>query len=167
MKKLFPLVLVLLLCFQVNGQKSVNKLIDKMKEHKKAYALTLPGWVIRTGLKIAGDDELRLEKGFQDLIGGIKKLRVLHVEEGVNIENSKLKAIVSQIKEKDGYVDYATVRDQDKLVYVIVKEDKTKIKSLVLLAKDDDGLTILNLKTDLEMEELKRANLSFNKSKKS
>jgi len=166
-KKLFTFLAVFVLCFNLSGQKSVNKLIDKMKEHKHAYAITLPGWLIRTGINVASDDELKFEKGFKDLIGGIRRLRVLHIDEHVEIEKSKMNSIVSQIKEKDGYVDYAMVKDEGNLVQVIVKEEGTRIKSLVLLANSGDGFTILNLKTDIEMEDLKKANLSFNKSKSS
>jgi len=167
MKKLLTFLAVILLCSSLSGQKSVNKLIDKMKEHKHAYAVTLPGWLIRTGINLATEDELKFEEGFKELVGGIKRLRVLYIDEHVSIENGKLKSLVSQIKEKDGYVDYATVREEDNLVHVIVKEDGTKIKSLVLIANSDEGFTILNLRTNIEMEDLKKANLSFNKSKKS
>jgi len=143
----------------------VDKLIDKMKKHKNAYALTLPGWVIRTGVNIATEDELKFERGFKDLIDGIKRLRVIFINEATSIDNGKLRSIVSQIKEKDGYVDYASVKDEGNLVQVIVKEKGSKIKSLVLLASGEDGFTLLNLSTNIEMEDLKKANLSFNKSK--
>lgn len=138
-----------------------------MKEHKHAYAVTLPGWLIRTGLNLAAEDELKFEKGFKDLVGGIKRLRVLYIDDKVTIDNSKMRSLVSQIKEKDGYVDYATVREDSNLVHVIVKEQGTRIKSLVLIANSEEGFTILNLRTDIEMEDLKKANLSFNKSNES
>lgn len=138
-----------------------------MKEHKHAYALTLPGWLIRTGINLAAEEEWKFEAGYSDIVNGIKRLRVLHIDEHVTIENNKLQSIVSQIKEKDGYVDYAVVKEKDNLVNVIVKEKGTRIKSLVVIANTPDGFSILNLKTDIEMEELKNANLSFNKSKKS
>ena len=166
MKKLLTILALVALCASANGQRSVDRLIDKMKEHKDAFALTLPGWLIRTGINIASEDEWKFEPGFQELVGGIKRLRVLHIDEDINIENSKLRSIINKIKEKDGYIDYATVRDNDNLLQVVVKEKGTKIKSLVIVANADDGFTILNLKTDIEMEDLKRANLSFNKSKK-
>ena len=167
MKKLLTFLILVLLCSNISGQRSVNKLIDKMKEHKNAYAVTLPGWLIRTGLNIAAEDELKFEKGFKEIVGGIKRLRVLYIDEKVSIDNSKMRSIVSQIKEKDGYVDYATVKEENNLVNVIVKEEGTRIKSLVIIANGEDGFTILNLRTDIEMEDLKNANLSFNKSKKS
>ena len=106
MKKLLPFLAVLFLCVSLNGQRSVNRLIDKMKEHDHAFALTLPGWLIRTGINLATQEELKFEEGFQDLVDGIKRLRVLYIDEHVEIDNSKLASIVSQLKEKDGYVDY-------------------------------------------------------------
>lgn len=166
MKKLLTLFAIILLCTSLNGQRSVDKLIDKMKEHKRAYALTLPGWLIRTGINIATEDELKFEEGFRELVSGIKRLRVLHIDEGVNIDNSKLNSIVNQMKEKDGYSEYATVKEENNLVKVVVKESGTRIKSLVVISKSEDGFTILNLRTDFDMEDLKRANLSFNKDKK-
>ena len=163
MKKLIFLFVAVLFCLNLSAQQSVNRLMDKMKENNHAYAVTLPGWLVRTGLNIASEDELKFEKGFQELVDGIKRLRVLYIDEKVEINHKMFHSIVTQIKEKDGYVDYAKVREEDNLVHVIVKEEGTRIKSLVLMANSDDGFTILNLRTDLEMDDLKKANLSFNK----
>ena len=164
MKKLL-LLLVCLLSFQaVNGQKSVDKFIDKMKKHKDAYVVTLPGWLLRTGIEIADEDQLKYEPGFQEIVDGIKRLRVLFINKDSNLDNKELKSVINQIKEKDGYVDYATVKDGRNNVHVIVKEDKTRVKSLVLVSSSEDGFTILNLKTDIDMDKLKAANLSFNKN---
>ena len=63
MKKLLSFFLLILLCFPLTGQKSVNKLIDKMKKHDQAFALTLPGWLIRTGMNFAVDDKVKLWMG--------------------------------------------------------------------------------------------------------
>ena len=164
MKKLL-LLLVCLLSFQaVNGQKSVDKFIDKMKKHKDAYVVTLPGWLLRTGIEIADEDQLKYEPGFQEIVDGIKRLRVLFINKDSNLDNKELKSVINQIKEKDGYVDYATIKDGRNNVHVIVKEDKTRVKSLVLVSSSEDGFTILNLKTDIDMDKLKAANLSFNKN---
>jgi hypothetical protein len=167
MKKLLTLLTMLILCSSISGQASINKLIDKMKEHKHAYAFTLPGWLLRTGINLSAEDELKFEEGFKELVGGIKSLRVLYLDDKVSIENAKISSITAQMKAKDGYVDYATVKDNDNLVHVVVKEDGSRIKSLVLFANGNDGFTILSLKTDIEMDNLKKANLSFNKSKNS
>lgn len=164
MKKILILFVCILAVQGVSGQKSVDRFIDKMKKHKSAYVVTLPGWLLRTGIEIAEDDELKYEHGFHDLANGIKRLRVLHINKDPQLDNTKLKSIINQIKEKDGYVDYATVKDNGNNVHVIVKEDDTRIKSLVLVASGNDGFTILNLKTDIDMADLKAANLSFNKN---
>jgi len=134
-----------------------------MKKHEDAYVVTLPGWLLRTGINIADEDELRYEPGFQEIVEGIKRLRIIFIDDNPRLKNSEMRSIINQIKEKDGYIDYATVKSDDANVHVIVKEKETKVKSLVLLASSDDGFTVLNLKTDIDMKDLKAANLSFNK----
>jgi len=162
MKKLLIFTLITFLSTGMFAQKSVNKLIDKMKKHDDAYAVTLPGWLIRTGINILDEDELRFENGFQELVQGIKKLRVLHIDSDPNITNKNMASYVKRIKEKDNYEDYAIVREDGNNVHVIVKEKKSRVKSLVLLAHSTDGFTILHLKTDIDLDQLKNANLSFN-----
>ena len=164
MKKLFFLFVCILSFQAVQGQKSVDRFIDKMKKHKDAYVVTLPGWLLRTGIEIADETELKYEPGFQEIVDGIQRLRVLFINKDAKLGNTDFRSVINQIKEKDGYVDYATVKDGKNNVWVIVKEDKTKVKSLVLLASSEDGFTILNLKTDIDMDKLKAANLSFNKN---
>jgi hypothetical protein len=164
MKKLFFLLVCIFSFQSVHGQKSVDKFIDKMKKHDDAYVVTLPGWLLRTGVQIADENELRFEPGFQEIVDGIKRLRVLFIDKDSQLDNKELISAVNQIKEKDGYIDYATIKEGGNNVHVIVKEDNTRVKSLVLLAKSDDGFTILNLKTDIDMDKLKAANLSFNKN---
>ncbi len=163
MKKLFFLLVCILSFQSVHGQKSVDRFIDKMKKHKNAYVVTVPGWLLRTGIGIADEDVLKYEPGFQEIVDGIKRLRVLFIDKDPNLDNKALKSAINQIKDKDGYVDYATIKEGGNNIHVIVKEDKTRVKSLVLLASSKEGFTILNLKTDIDMEKLKAANLSFNK----
>ncbi len=113
------------------------------------------------------DSEIKYSEDFRQLKNGIKKMRILHIKENndISVSNSELKSIVSHIKEKDGYIDYVYIKEDGNTLNVIVKEKNTKIKSLVLISTGDDGFTILNLKTDIDMETLKNANLSFNKNK--
>lgn len=167
MKQLILAILLLVVGHNMNAQKSVNRLIDELKKDKNAYALTLPGWLLRTGIKIADEGELKYEKGFQELVNGIKRLRVLYINKKPNIDRAKLNDLAAQIIAKDEYEDYANIRDQGSNVRVIVKEDNTRIRSIVLLASGEDEFTILNLKTDLDLEDLKNADLSFNKNRSS
>jgi len=164
MKKLFFSLVCILLFQAVHGQKSVDRYIDKMKKHKNAYVVTLPGWLLRTGIDIADGDELKYEPGFQEIADGIKRLRVLFINRDFKLDIKELKSAVNQIKENDGYVDYARIKNGKNNVHVIVKEDKTSVKSLVIITSSENRFTILYLKTDIDMEKLKAANLSFNKN---
>lgn len=164
MKKLFFLFICILSFQAVNGQKTVDRFIDKMKKHKDSYVVTLPGWLLRTGINMADDNNKIYEPGIQEIVDGVKRLRVLFLNGDSQLSNSEIRSVVNQIKEKDGYVDYATVKEDGTNLHVVVKEDKNKVKSLVLLANTEEGFTIINLKTDIDMDELRAANLSFNKN---
>lgn len=163
MKKLLFFLAILFSFQSVNAQKSVNKFIDKMKKHDRAYALTLPGWIMRTGAYMMDDEDIRMESGFNELIGGIKKLRVLVIDGDAKLAKKDFRSAINTMKERDGYVDYARITEGNNSLHVIVKEDKNKVKGLVLLTNSDDTFAILNLKTDIDMDQLKKANLSFNK----
>lgn len=165
MKKYLLLLLAFSFVGSISGQKSVNKLIDNMKKHEHATALTIPGWLIRTGFNMIEDEDMKLEDGYGDLVGGIKRLRMLFIDESVDMSKERIKYLIDEIKTRDGYVDYAIVKAEGNDVHVIVKEEGTRIKSLVVVAKGEDGFTIINLKTNIDMAELKSANLSYNKNR--
>jgi len=150
----------------ISAQKSVDKLINSLKKDKAAYALTLPGWLLRSGFDAVDHEDLKYEPGFNELANGIKKLRVLYLNREASDVTSRLNEFVQKIKDRDGYEDYAIVKSEDGTVRVIVKEKDNKVKSLVILAGMAEGFTILNLKTDINMADLKAANLSFNKDNK-
>jgi len=165
MKKLFLFGLLLVASQSLHAQKSVDRFIDQLKKDDQSYVLTIPGWLIRTGIGIADEEELRFEKGFGDVVDGIKKLRVLFLDREQAVPRSELNSVIQQIKDRDGYEDYAKVKDDGADVHVMVREKGDSIRSLVVMASSEEGFTILNLSTDIKMEDLKKANLSFNKSR--
>jgi len=165
MKKLFLFGLLFVASQSLHAQKSVDRFIDQLKKDDKSYVMTIPGWLIRTGIDVADEKELRFEKGFGDIVDGIKKLRVLFLDREKAVPRSELNSVIKQIKDRDGYQDYAKVKDNGADVHVIVKEKNDSIKSLVVMASSEDGFTILNLSTNIKMEDLKKADLSFNKSR--
>jgi len=166
-KYLLLLVLPFFFVAQGSSQRAVNKLINQVKKHDKAVAFTIPGWIMRTGLRFAlEEEEPTLEKGYRDLISGIRQLRFVAVDDKVEIESEKLNKIINTLKTKDGFEDYARVRDKGNNVHVMVREKKDRIKNLFVLVHGEDQMVVLNFKTDISMEELKNADLSFNKKGK-
>lgn len=162
MRIMYIVLMVLLFSFPSVGQRNINKLIDTIKKHDNAVAMTLPGWLMRKGFEFAQDDEMKIEQGYQDIADGIKKMRVVVVPDGFEYKSLNIDNALSKIKEKEGYEDYAKVRDNGTLVDVMVKEKKNTIKNVVVLFQDDETIALLNITTDITMEELKNAALSFN-----
>lgn len=163
MKTLYIVLLALLCSLPSYGQRNVNRLISKVKKNDSAIALTLPGWLMRSAFEVAQDDDFKIEKGYQDIVDGIKKLRVVIIPEELKETTDQINEALLQIKDKEGYEDYATVKDKGTLIRVMVKEKKNRIRNLVVVFNDDESMAILNILTDLDLEDLKKADLSFNK----
>ena len=164
--KLFVLFFFAIIANPLSGQKAVNKLIDKLKEDDNAYAVTLPGWFIRSGAKMILNEEeidFRLEQGYHDIIDGIKRLRVVVIPENMGFDSKKVAESIETVKAIDNLVDYARVKDDGNKVHVMVKEEgEETIKNLVVFVQGEEELVLMTLKTDITMTELKNANLSFN-----
>ena len=88
MKKVLLLFICILSIQSLHGQKSVNRFIDKMKKNKDAYVVTLPGWLLRTGVSMADDSNNMYEPEIQEIVDGIKKLRVLYLNGNSQLSSS-------------------------------------------------------------------------------
>ena len=151
----------------LSGQKTVNKFIDKIKKHESAVAMTLPGWFIRTGINLATwGIEDQDEREIVNLGKKVKKLRFVVVDKPHHITKEDTKEFLRKVKEKEGFDEYTTVRDGSTYVYVLVKEKKNKIEYLTIFVRGEENVALINLKTDLTFDDLKRAKFSFNKKEK-
>lgn len=157
-----------LLPFIGHSQKTVNKFIDQVKKDDRAFAMTFPGWLIRKGSRMAFDfsqNENDIEV-FYSLSQSIKGLRFVMVEKGFVAKDGMIQNFIRDVQDKEGFEPYVTARDDGNNVNVMIREDGDKIKNLLILVNGDDNIVVANLKTDFTLEQLKRANLSFNKHKK-
>jgi len=149
------------------GQKTVNKFIDKIKKHDSALAMTLPGWFIRSGINLATKGiEDQDEKEIIHLGKKIKKLRFVVVDKPHHISLEDSAEFLKKVKDKEGFEEYTRVRDGGTRVYVLVKEDKSKIKYLTIYARGEENVALLNLKTDLTFDDLEKANFSWKNKEK-
>ncbi|MEE9439366.1 MAG: DUF4252 domain-containing protein [Saprospiraceae bacterium] len=165
MKKLIFSLACLCLLSIGSAQNSVNLFIDELKSDDSSIAFTFPGWLLRFGINQAIDDDIEYEKGYEDIVDGIKKLRILNTK---NLKHKRLQNLsyaISNFKEKDGFEDYARIRDNGKNVIVLVKEDNMRIKNLLVMIEGDKDFLIFNMKTDMDLQQLKDAKLSFNKGR--
>ncbi len=147
----------------LHAQKSINKFIDKHKQKQHSLAMTLPGWLIRTGFnqanKYAEDQD---EKAIYEIGKHIKQLRFLVIEKEAKVPSSEITELIAYADRRDKLESYTTIRDGDTTVNVLMKEKDDKIKNLVIITSDNDHLAVVNIKADLPFEIFRAANFSFN-----
>ena len=112
-------IMMVALTSNMYGQKTVHKYIDKIKMHKDAYAFTVPGWLVRTGLRAAIDEDIKDSQGYKDIVDGIKQLRFVVVDNGDVLESGQVTKMLNDFRDKDGMVDYVKVKEDGNEIFVI------------------------------------------------
>lgn len=162
MKKV-TLIILVSLTLSSCAKKVVSQFIDDVKENRSAYALTVPGWLISQGsdLAIKGiekDDE----KAIFLLGKKIKKLRIV-ADGNSPVTTEEIKNVILEMQEKENYIPYTIMRHKGSDVYVMVQEEKDKIKDLAILVHGDRSTVVLHMKTELTMTDLEHSKFSWNK----
>lgn len=163
LKHLFIFILLLLLTVKSFGQKSVNQFINELKKNKTCLAVTLPGWMINSGTRIALKQMNEQDKSEIVALGKkIKQLRFIIIEDDLIVSKNEFLEAIRNMQDKDKFEIYANGRTKDGTLYVMVKEKKETIKFLTMLYYDHDMIAVVNIKSDLKISDLEAANFSFN-----
>ncbi len=161
---IFTLLFILGFNATLNAQRSAHRFIDHFKNENKCIAMTIPGYMIRTGFNFAAkfsDDDAEQEI-YKSLGKHFKKMRFMAIEEDSNITNSNVADLLSDLRESDHLEEYVKVRDGDTRVTVFMKEDDQIIEDLVIVIKGEEEFALVIFKTDLPLNLLKEAKFSFN-----
>lgn len=143
----------------------VHKFIDTYNQEQNTYSFTVPGWLVRTGTKMALDhSEDKDHDGWKSISKHLGKMRVFTAKDNT-IPPGAFKQLINDLHSAD-YVDYVTVRDEGKHVRVMTQEKKDKIKQLLVLVTSQDETVVAYMDADLTVEQLEAASLSFNKERK-
>jgi len=166
MRQLSTLTLLIFLGFNatLTAQRSAHRFIDHFKNENKCIAMTIPGYMIRTGFNFASkfSDDNKEQKIYKSLGKHFKKMRFMVIEEDSNITNSNVADLLTDLRESDRLEEYVKVRDNDTRVTVFMNEADEIIKDLVLVIKGDEEFALVIFKTDLPLNLLKEAKFSFN-----
>jgi hypothetical protein len=166
---------VIIICFlctiicstlEVNGQSSVNKIVKQLKKTEHYEGISVPGWLIRLGLKLAtNDDNQATLSGLARISKKIKRIRVATTTLDIKKYNTKaiVNNFVKSVQEKDRFEEYISVREEDQNLKIMVQEDQDVIKNVIILSEDNGEIAFIHIKSNLTMEDLK--SLSFNKIK--
>ena len=143
----------------------VNSFIDEYNQEDHTMSLTVPGWLVRAGSNAAfkemADDED--QAGLKEIAQSLGKIRVMVAQEGV-IPIMAVKDLVIEARDNQ-YEEYVTVRQKNKIVNVMVRQDDDIVKNLLVLVSSDEEFVIAHIDSDLSMKELQNAQISWNKER--
>lgn len=149
-------IIVLFFSLSLGAQKmSPNKFISKMIKDDSAIAFTVPGWLIRSGGKIASKDlEGREKKIVRELTSHVKKLRFV-VTENTPKDFDKHYSSLKNYMDKKAYEPLITVKDGGSDINLWADIDGDKIKNLFVSIIDDEGESVfLNIKSKISLKRL-------------
>jgi hypothetical protein len=138
---------------------SPDKFINKIKKEDSAYAFTLPGWLIKVGGKIAiSDDEVDQEERemIKELTGHIKKIRFVVSETLSPNFDTHFKALTNYMS-SNNYEQLISVREEGNKINLWALFDGNKIERMIVSVNGpEDGSAFFNIKSDIDMDRLKK-----------
>jgi hypothetical protein len=126
-------------------------------EHKHQEGVTnfkLPGWVVWLGGGLAynsvRNEDARM---FLKLARKVGKMRFLTSEDATAIASADIEQFLGNIRQ-NGYEDLLHVKDAQSNFTILVKDNKQRLKSLVILGYDDGDLVYFDLKSRLKYSDI-------------
>ena len=163
MKNLFILLSLVLL--SSCSRSPVHSFIDEYNQEDHTVSLTIPGWLVRAGSNAAfkdiADDED--QAGLKEIAKSLGKIRVMVAQEA-QVPTKAVKDLILSARSHK-YEEYVTVREKNKIVNVMVRQDDDTVKNLLVLISSDDEFVIAHIDSDLSMKELQETQISWNKER--
>ncbi len=157
------LLLAFILCCAnlMHSQKSVNKLINKLKDDEYTYGLKIPGWLIDQGISKSikdqeAEEEVAKLEGIKDKI---KEVRILFNFSKKFDFSHALKEFYAALP-KENFEKLITVKHKKfTSVDIYTREDKGKMTNIVFVGNTSGAKFIMSVKTDMKPEDFNKINL--------
>jgi hypothetical protein len=136
----------------------VNKIFDEAKENDQVYAVQVPGWLIRSVLNRAINNETidSTLVGLESAKSAIKGARVLVAPKVPVTAYNSLNAKAKSLTEK-GFESYLSVKKKDVLVNLYGLEKSKKLKDIFFyINTGENGIAMFNLKTDISSSDFEK-----------
>lgn len=139
--------------------KALNKFYRQNKRGKEVRNAKLPGWLIRTGGKIAlknsdmSDEDFQLAKQLLKKAGGVK---FMYSEDGTKIPQKDLQQLKHDLH-KDHFDDLIMIKSGGEMDFqLMIKEVNGVVKNLFMLYNDlEDGeMAFVTMKMNISLEEV-------------
>jgi hypothetical protein len=147
--------LFLSICETQAQYKNADKIISHVRDHGNGWAFTIPGWIVRTGAKVASTGMEKEEREMvRQLSKAIKKLRLVVTEdkpEDFQLDNTMLNYTL----DNEQYEPLIKIRDEQENINLWVKmEGEDLIKNIFVSVNSEKEMFLLKMKTKLSLDEL-------------
>jgi hypothetical protein len=155
---IFALFLILLEPNNIKAQRSIDQIVQKLKETNRYEGFEIPGYVLRWTTKMA----LWVDKdaNSEDFYKIIKKVKGVSVSttsldqkkyNNVEIVNN----LAKKLENEDSFKEYMSFKNKRENIKILVNENKDIIKNIVILSNYGRELNLIHFKTSLHFEDLK------------
>jgi hypothetical protein len=154
----FLYLVILIIFISSCSRNPVNNIFDDAKKHDKSFAVSLPGWMIRGGIKQATKNE-DIDEAIEDLSkieGALKGARVLVASDLPptllqNLNNQ------SRILDQKGYSSYISVKNKGLNFNLYGFEKKDKLRDLFFYGSTKENeIIMVRLETDISTKDFER-----------
>lgn len=141
---------------QLSAQDPGRSFYKEYKRTEGVVNLSLPGWLVWLGGGMAynsvNDPEV---KAMLKLGKKVKRLRLLHVEDGISIPQASIRGFDHQLV-KSGYEELITVKADDVNVRIAGKIKGEKFRKLIVFVAEEDSLTLIQMKSNIKIKHIAR-----------
>ena len=154
MKQIMLICSLLAFNSSIFGQQSVKKFYNQLKHNENVTSVKLQGWMIKSVLAFTDSFE------GEDIVKKVSKIIVLSIDENDIVTDRDIDILVNDAK-SEYYEDLMIIREGTTRVRFMVKENEQRIENLLVIVKDTEAFTLINLDCNLKWEDLK--NIDFSK----
>ena len=168
MKNLLLFILIFAFSFPAQSQqiKGVKSFYKKYKKTEGSVNFVFPGFLVWLGTGIANEmvKEPEIKAGLK-LAKRFKTMRLLVMEDVSAVSDDDFNQLVYSVKKND-FEDMITVREKSAKIHIMAKGKNDKLKSLLVLVKEEDSFVMMNMKTNIRAKDLNKFINEIMKSEK-
>jgi len=150
----YSILLLSLLLTSCGAPKTTAQFYQTHKSRPGVTNFKLPGWLVWLGGGITynsiKDEDTKAALRVARKVG---KMRLMASENTGVIPQAEVEAFLGDIKQT-GYDDLIYVKHESSIVNVMVRDNKSKIRNVLLMVHDQDGFVFLDLKTRIKYDEI-------------
>jgi len=137
-------------------QMSINDIISKFEGKEGVTTVVLSKDMMELASNVKSDNA-----DFGNFIKSISGIKILVLEHSSQSQRDSFATMVKMLPVSD-YKDLMTVKEGNKLIKMVVKENKGKISDFLLLVTGDKEPVLINITGNIDMKKLSSAGKNMN-----